>query len=117
MKRDDFELQWQRRQQALKNAKAKMPTDEWMLGVARRAMAAGNETKKPQRHRFRWIPYAAVAGLLVTVSIIGLRHKDNVTQLPVTEKVDVEGLTIRFLCNSGCSADDVVQSAYSIMIQ
>ena len=115
MKKDDFELQWQLRQQALKYAESHAPTDEWMLGAARQAMAVGNETQKMQRYRFRWIPYAAAAGLLIAVSIIGLRHKDNVTQFPVTEKVDVEGQTIRFLCNSGCSANDVVQSVYHII--
>ena len=119
MNKNDFEIQWQRRQQAMNDAESYVPTDDWMLGLAEQAkeIATGNEVQYIRQRRFRWIPYAAAAGLLVAVSIIGLRHQRNVARLPVAEKVDVKGQTIRFLCNSGCSADDVVQSAYGIMIQ
>lgn len=119
MKRDDFELQWQRRQQAMNDAESHAPTDDWMLGLAEHAKekATGNEVQYTRQRRFRWIPYVAAAGLLLAVSIIGMRHQRNAARLPAAEKVDVRGQTIRFLCNSGCSADDVVQSAYGIMIQ
>ena len=117
--KNDFEIQWQRRQQALQDVQNGAPADAAMNDMAQRAFeqVAESEIYKPMpRHHYRWIPYVAAAGLLIGVSLIGLEWYGK-TQLPVTQEVSVGGQTIHFLCNTGCSADDIVQSAQNIMIK
>ena len=119
MNRNDFEIQWQRRQQALQDAQNGAPTDVAMNDMAQRAFeqVAESDIYKPMpRHHYRWVPYLAAAGLLIGVSLIGLEWYSK-TQLPVAQEVSVGEQTIHFLCNTGCSADDIVQSAQNIMIK
>ena len=119
MNRNDFEIQWQRRQQALQGAQKGAPADAAMNDMAQRAFeqVAESEPYEPMRpHPYRWVPYVAAAGLLIGISLLGLEWYGK-TQLPVTQEVSIGGQAIRFLCNSGCSADDIVQSAQNIMIK
>ena len=114
---NDFEIQWQRRQQALRDAQNGAPADAAMNDMAQRAFeqVPENETYKPmRRYLYRWVPYVAAAGLLIGVSLIGLKWNCK-TQLPVTQEVSIGEQTIHFLCNTGCSADDIVQSAQNII--
>lgn len=119
MNKNDFEMQWRRRQQALQDAQNNAPVDAAMNDMAQRAFeqVVESETYKPmRRYLYRWAPYVAAAGLLIGVSLIGLEWHGK-TQLPVTQEVSIGGRTIHFLCNTGCSADDIVQSAQNIMIK
>jgi len=113
----DFEIQWQRRQQALQDAPSHVPSDATIQSMAQRAIeqVAENEIYEPLHRSFSWVPFAAVAGLLLGISIIGLKWYDNRSQLPATQEVSIDGQTIQFLCNTGCSANDIVQSVHSIM--
>lgn len=104
MNTNDFEIQWQRRQNALKDAQNSAPSDEVMLNMTK---IAQNRTfvqeMSPVRHRRHlWIPYVAAACLLVGVLLYGLH-------LPNKE--------VKFLCNSGCSAQDIIISANKIVNQ
>ena len=119
MNKNDFEIQWQRRQQALQDAQNGAPADAAMNDMAQRAFeqVAESETNKPmRRHLYRWVPYVAAAGLLIGVSLFGLEWYGK-TQFPVTQEVNIGEQTIHFLCNTGCSADDIVHSAQNIMIK
>ena len=119
MNRNDFEIQWQRRQQALQDAQKGAPADAAMNDMAQRAFEqlAESETNKPKpRHLYRWVPYVAAAGLLIGASLIGLEWYGK-TPVPETQEVSIGGQTIHFLCNTGCAADDIIQSAQKIMIK
>ena len=120
MKRSDFELQWRRRQQAIQEVKADVPTDEIVLGMAKIAQKLGeNQTVVlvPPRHKYRWIPYVAAASILIGVAVIGWQRISGGLRNTELEEVSVEGQTVRFLCNSGCSADDVLHSAQNIITE
>ena len=68
------------------------------------------------RRRKRWIPYAAAACIAVCVAIIRLtRHDQPDNMLPVAKEVTVEGQTIHFLCNNGCSAQEVMLFANEVI--
>lgn len=118
--RNDFELQWQRRQQAMQRAQSNAPADDVVLAMAKKAQEKGDLRSAefvPVRRRFRWVPYAAAASILLGVSVIGWQRMTHELRLPETKVVSVNGQTIRFLCNSGCSADDVFRSAQNIITE
>ncbi|MBR6878047.1 MAG: hypothetical protein IKM95_01520 [Bacteroidales bacterium] len=69
----------------------------------------------PSHRRSLWMPIAAAASIVIGVSIIGLVYfnkQDN--PLPVTQILNEEGHTVRFLCNNGCSAQDILLLANEI---
>lgn len=69
----------------------------------------------PSHHRSLWMPIAAAASIVIGVSIIGLVYfnkQDN--PFPVTQILNEEGHTVRFLCNNGCSAQDILLLANEI---
>jgi hypothetical protein len=107
---DDFEIQWQRRQQALNEALDSVPSDEAILDMAKIA-------QRKNKFKMRWYSYAAAACLLMGVLLYGLRFTKTETNLPVAEEIIVKGEKILFLCNSGCSAQDVILSANKIVNQ
>jgi hypothetical protein len=92
---DDFEIQWQHRQQALNETQDRVPGDEAILKMARKAQKE-DEIKK------RWVPYAAAACLFLGVMLYGLRFPNT---------------AVKFLCNSGCSIEEVIISANKIVNQ
>jgi len=119
-KRTDFEKQWQRRRRALQASLHDAPSDDAVLAMsmnAQQEIPLEEGTLVSRRPRLRWIPFAAAASVFVGVSIIGIAQWKKKPQLPVAEVVTVDGQAVRFLCNSGCSADDVIQSARNIMIK
>jgi len=93
---DDFELQWQHRQQAMNDVQNAVPSDELLLDMAKKA-------QKRVKVKIRWISYAAAACLIFGVLLFGLT-KQNTKE-------------ITFLCNSGCSVQDVIVSANRIVNQ
>jgi len=118
--RNDFEKQWQRRMQASQNVKNDVPSDDFVLNMAKMAQQQGfseGTTFEQPRRRLRWLPYAAAASLLIGVTLFSLPRHGSTLTLPVAEEVNVDGQTIHFLCNSGCSPNEVVNSAQKIMIQ
>lgn len=104
MNTNDFEIQWQHRKNALKDAENNAPSDDVVLNMAKIAQnRAFAQEMSPVRHRrLLWIPYVAAACLLAGVLLYGLH-------LPNEE--------VKFLCNSGCSAQDVIISANKIVNQ
>jgi hypothetical protein len=49
---------------------------------------------------------------VIGVAIIGLTHiRQSNDGLPVAEEVTVESQTIHFVCNNGCSAQDIMSLA------
>ena len=119
--RDDFKTQWQRRQQWQEQAQKSVPDDETFLRWTERAQQnpAGLEMNVitfPNHRRIRWIPYAAAACIAVGVAAISLnRHDETDNSLPETKEVTVGGQTIHFLCNNGCSAQDIILSAKEVI--
>ena len=112
--RSDFKTQWQRRQQWQEPARKLVSDDETFLRWAEKARQASAEPDVnvipfPTHRRNRWIPYAAAATLVIGVASIGLiRHNEIDTTLPIAKEVNVNGQTIRFVCNNDCSAQDVI---------
>lgn len=120
MEKNDFELQWQRRQQAMQETKDDVPTDEVVLGMAKIAQKTRENQSValvPPRRKYRWIPYAAAASILIGVAVVGWQRVSGSSRHIELEEVSVEGQTIRFLCNSGCSVDDVLHSAQNIITE
>ena len=112
--RGNFKTQWQRRQQWQEPARKTVPDDENFLRWAEKARQASagpdvNVKPFPTHRRNRWIPYAAAASIAVGVITIGLiRHNETDTILPIAKEVNVNGQTIRFVCNNDCSVQDVI---------
>ena len=119
--RNDFKTQWQRRQQWQEQAQKSAPDNETLLRwveKARQTSAASevNVIPFPTPHRKRWIPYAASASIAVGVTIIGLTRQGQPNNpLPATKEVTVGDQTIHFLCNNGCSAQDIILSASEVI--
>ena len=118
---DDFKAVWDRRQQWQGQAEKSAPDDATFLRWAEKVQQSSNsqESKIIQfsaHRRNRWIPYAAAASLVIGLTVIGLiRQGQPDNGLPVAEEVTVEGQTIHFLCNKGCSAHDVLLSANEVI--
>jgi hypothetical protein len=120
MKRDDFNAQWQRSQQWRGEEEKLVPDDETLLRLVENAQQTAmapevNLISFPSHRRSLWMPIAAAASIVIGVSIIGLVYfnkQDN--PLPVTQIVNEEGHTVRFLCNNGCSAQDILLLANEI---
>ena len=119
--RDDFKTQWQRRQQWQEQAEKSAPNDETLLRwveKAQQASAAPDADVIPfltRRHN-RWIPYAAAASIVIGVAAIGLNRQGETNDtLPVAKEVKVGEQTVRFLCNNGCSAQDIILSASEVI--
>ena len=119
--RDDFNTQWQRRQQWQEPARKSVPDDETFLRWAEKAQQAFEEPDVnvipfSTRRRNRWIPYAVAASIAVGVAAIGLNRPNQPDNpLPVAKEVNVNGQTIRFVCNNGCSAQDIVYAANQVI--
>ena len=118
---DDFKAVWERRQQWQGQAEKSAPDDATFLRWAEKVQQSSNsqESKIIQfsaHRRKRWIPYAAAASFVIGLTVIGLiRQGQPDNGLPVAEEVTVEGQTIHFLCNKGCSAHDVLLSANEVI--
>lgn len=116
--KNDFEIQWQRRKQALKEAQNSVPSDEVLLNMAKTAQEQASVAEiSPLPRRRLWIPYAAAACLLLGVLLYGLHFPKTEPNIPVAKEKIVKGGKIVFLCNSGCSAQDVIISANKIVNQ
>ena len=118
---NDFKTQWRCRQQWEAYTEKSVPDDKTILHWVEKAQQAPgvsdvNVTPLPSHHNRRWIPYAAAASIVIGVTIIGLTRTDSSDDgLPVAEKVTVESQTIHFMCNNGCSAQDIVLMANKVI--
>jgi hypothetical protein len=117
--RDDFKTQWEHRQQWENQAEKTVPDDKTFLQWAEKAQQdpAGLEANVIPLHRTRrWIPYAAAASLFIGVAAIGLTRQGQPDNgLPVAEEVTVESQTVHFICNNGCSAQDIMLLANKVI--
>lgn len=115
----DFETQWQYRQQWKEQAEKSAPNDKTFLKWAEKAQqdpAGLSAIVIPIHRNKRWIPYAAAASLVIGVIAIGLTHQSQPESgLPVAEEVTVESQTIHFICNNGCSAQDIMHLANKVI--
>ncbi len=115
----DFETQWQYRQQWKEQAEKSAPNDKTFLQWAEKAQqdpAGLSAIVIPIHRNKRWIPYAAAASLVIGVIAIGLTHQSQPESgLPVAEEVTVESQTIHFICNNGCSAQDIMHLANKVI--
>ena len=115
----DFETQSHYRQQWKEQAEKSAPNDKTFLQWAEKAQQdpAGLSANVIPIHRNkRWIPYAAAASLVIGVIAIGLTHQSQPESgLPVAEEVTVESQTIHFICNNGCSAQDIMHLANKVI--
>lgn len=119
MQHDDFKTQWQSRLQWKEQAEKWVPDDQTFLRWAEKAQQEPASLEKnviPLHRTRRWIPYAAAASLFIGVAAIGLtRQNPPDNGLPVAEKVTMESQTVHFLCNNGCSAQDIMQLANKVI--
>lgn len=122
--RDDFRQLWERRKQTWQNENdMNVPDDTTVLKMAelaRQVSPARDENIVPISlgRRGRWIPYAAAASVLIGVGVIGLTYQSempNQPQLLKAQKININGQNVRFLCNNGCSAQDILFSANDII--
>ena len=121
-KRDDFQQAWEHRKQKWQEtAEYTLPDDATILHMAelaRQQTQAEEATVTPftaKRHA-RWIPYAAAACLVIGVAAIGLNHEQQKPdpQANITP-TDVEGQTILFMCNNGCTAQEVMLAVNDVI--
>ena len=118
---DDFKTQWQRRQQWQVQAEKSAPDDETLLRWVEKAQQTPaapyvDIIPFPTRRYKRWIPYTAAACITIGVVAIGLNRQNKVENaLPVAKEVEVGGQTVRFLCNNGCSAQEIILSASEVI--
>lgn len=117
---DDFKTQWQRRQQWQEQAEKSAPDDETLLRWVEKAQqtpaAPYVNILFPTHRNNRWIPYTAAACIAISVVAIGLNRQNKTENaLPVAKEVEVGGQTVRFLCNNGCSAQDIILSASEVI--
>ena len=118
---DDFQTIWKRRKQDWQErAEKTLPDDATLLHLAELAQQHAQQHEAVgisiTQRRKRWIPYVAAACIAVGVAAIGLNlHDDTVDPLPETEEVTVGDQTIHFLCNKGCSAQEVMLSAIEVI--
>ena len=121
MNKDNFKTQWQRCQQWQMEAEKTVPDDETLLRWAEKAQQASATARTnlfpvPSPHRTQWIPIAAAASLVIGVTVIGLTWQSQPDDgLPTAQEVTVESQTVRFICNNGCSAQDVVNLANKVI--
>ena len=119
--RDDFKAVWERRQQWQGQAEKSAPDDATFLRWAEKMQQStnGQDVKTIQfsaHRRNRWIRYAAAACIAIGVILVGMNHHGETgNNLPVAKEVKVGGQTVRFLCNNGCSAQDVLLAANEII--
>lgn len=119
--RDDFHKVWERRKQDWQEqAKQSLPDDATLLRLselARQQALRQEAVVVPiTRRRARWLPYAAAASLVVGIATFMLtRESQPEIALPVAEEVNVEGQTLHFLCNNGCSVDEVLLAANEVI--
>ena len=118
-RRDNFKTQWEQRQQWEKQAEKSVPDDKFFLQWVEKAQQdpAGLGVNVTLFHRNRrWIPYAAAASLIIGLTIIGLTYSSQPEdELPIAEEVTVESQTIHFVCNNGCSAQDIMLLANKVI--
>ncbi len=114
-RKTDFEVQWERRRQALEKAAQMAPDEERMrlwAKLARQPQPAQAENGTVLRRvRPRWVPYAAAAACVAVLVVGGLRYFQQQPAPLQAEKVTVDGEQLYFLCNNQCAAAEVVQAA------
>ena len=121
MNQDDFKTQWQRSQHWQVEAEKTVPDDETLLRWVEKAQQASAGTGVdlfpfPTRRRTQWIPITAAASLVIGVTVIGLtRNGQPDNGLPMAKEVTVESQTVRFICNNGCTAQDVMDLANKVI--
>ena len=119
--RNDFNAQWKHRQQWKEQAEMSVPDDDTFIKWAEKARQNASDeeiniTASPIHPNRRWIPYVAAASVIIGTSVIGLtRQGQRDNSLPVAKDITVEGQTIHFLCNNGCSPQDIILSAYEVI--
>ncbi len=119
--RDDFKTQWQRCQQWEEQDAKSVPDDQTFLSWAQKAQQspAGLEWRPDTialHHHRRWMPYTVAASIIIAMSLIGLsRHGRTDNPLPTAQEVTVESQTIHFICNNGCSAQDIMLLANKVI--
>jgi hypothetical protein len=102
-------------------AEKTVPDDETLLRWIEKAQqaSAGTEVNLfpfPSHRRTPWIPITAAASLLIGVTVIGLtQHGQLDDGLPTAKEVTVESQTVRFICNNGCSAQDIMHLANKVI--
>ncbi len=118
---DDFQTAWERRKQNWQQqAEKTLPDDATLLHLVELAQQQAQQHEAVDipitRRRKHWIPYAAAASLVIGVAAIGLtRQGQPENGLPVTEEVTVEDQTVHFVCNNGCSVQDIMLMANKVI--
>ncbi len=118
---DGFTTQWQCRQRWKEQVEKSLPDDEtfvhWIEKAQLAPVSSEIRTHPLPFHRSKhWIPYAAAASIVFGVAIIGLsRRNQPADRFPMAKEVMVESQTIHFLCNNGCSAQDIMLLANKVI--
>lgn len=118
---DDFQTVWEHRKQRWQEqAEKTIPDDDTLLQLSemarQRALQQAAEVVPLIRRRKHWMPYAAAACVVLGVAAFALNHK-HADPKPAAEEVIVEGQAVHFLCNKGCSAQDVMVAVNDVMIK
>lgn len=119
--KDDFQTVWERRRNSWQELTEKtMPDDTTILRLAEQAgqQAQQSAVVIPFTRRKRWFPYAAAASLIIGMTVWGLTYKNlNGNRHPAAAKVNVDGQAMHFMCNNGCSAEDIIFAVNDVIKQ
>ena len=118
----DFQPLWNHRKYAWQEkAAATVPDDDTILRLADRARRSEWTEESVvvplnTRRRNRWIPYVAAASIVAGAVLIGVGRFRNVSNTgPQVQKADVDGHTMFFMCNNGCSVQDFIFAATDVI--
>ena len=118
----DFQSLWERRKHSWHEMEAKAaPDDETILRMADHASRQAVTSEAAiipfaARHRHRWIPYVAAASLVTGVALVSLNRQKSINNpTPQVQTVEVEGHTMFFMCNNGCSVQDIIYAANDVI--
>ncbi len=103
---NDFDIQWNRRRQALAEASCPLTDEQWSR-LMQQAVAASPVTTEPSVRPLwprlrRYVPVAAASVVLLVVGIGQLQASPHPSSVAYGDQ------SVRFICNNHCDAQNAI---------